>query len=273
MLRDMAKRSTLFWVGIGAASLCGLCSLGTLGMMALGVVASAGEPAASAPSSAGTSSIPTSDTPGLFPGMPGFRPSGRGRQLPDAEFDGAPRGLWWALRMNGADTRCQEIAFFEDGVYADGPRPGGPYLVDVDGQRAQNGTTGVGTFEVSGDTITLKHDGFSSTDPLSSGDDDDGPWFAIGQLKYRPVTAPSRDGLVGAWKAAVGGYVFRADGTFEMGQVAVGAMAGATHAGRWTLDGYLLMLEPTDGAGWITTVGSTVGDRFLIVGDTLHSRQ
>lgn len=153
------------------------------------------------------------------------------------------------------------------------PRPGGPYLVDVDGQRAQNGTTGVGTFEVSGDTITLKHDGFTSTDPLSSGDDDDGPWFAIGQLKYRPVTAPSRDGLVGAWKAAVGGYVFRADGTFEMGQVSAGAMAGGTHAGRWTLDGYLLMLEPTNGASWITTVGSTIGDRFLIVGDTLYSRE
>lgn len=275
MLRRMAKRSTLFWVGIAAASVCGLCSLGTLGLMALGLVAAGDDaPAASSASAAAptTGAIPTGNTPGLFPGMPGFRPSGRGVRIPDADFDGEPRGLWWALRMGGAETRCQVIAFFEDGTYADGPRPGGPYLVDVEGQRAENGTTGVGSFEVMGDTITMKHDGFSSTDPLSSGDDEDGEWFAIRQLKFRPVSVPSRDVLVGTWKTAGSRYVFHDDGTFEMGQVSLEAWAGQKRTGRWTLDGYLLMLEPTDGPGWITTVGSTVGERFLIVGDVLHSR-
>lgn len=76
----------------------------------------------------------------------------------------------------------------------------------------------------------------------------------------------------GTWKTAGSRYVFRADGTFEMGQVSLEAWAGQRRAGRWTLDGYLLMLEPADGPGWITTVGSAVDGRFLVVGNTLHSR-
>lgn len=275
MLRPMAKRSALFWVGIAAASVCGVCSVGTLGLMALGVVAGdadSTESSSSAAEVAGGSAIPLGNSPGLFPGMPGWKPSGRGQRIPDAELDGAPRGLWWAPRMNQAESTCQVMLFMPDGVYADGPRPGGPWLFDLEGQRAENGTTGVGTYEVSGDTITMKHDGFSSTEPFSTGDDDSGEYFAIRQLKFRPIAPVSRDALVGTWKTAGSQYVFHDDGTFEMGQVSLGAWAGGTHKGRWTLDGYLLMLEPSDGAGWITTVGATVGGRFLIVGYTLHSR-
>ncbi|GMU60228.1 MAG: hypothetical protein AMXMBFR34_19910 [Myxococcaceae bacterium] len=271
MLPAMAKRSALFWAAVTVGTLCGACTLGTAALMALGVVASDDEQPASP--SATSSAIPTGDTPGLFPGMPGWKPSGRGTAIPEAAFDGAPRGLWWAPRMDGAQTSCRVILFLADGTYADGPRPGGPRLIDLEGQRAENGTTGVGTFDVSGGSITMRHDGFSSTEPLTSGDDDDGTWFAIRSLKYRPVAEVPRDTLVGTWKTAGSRYVFHDDGTFEMGQVSLEAWAGASRKGRWTLDGYLLMLEPFDNAGWITTVGSTVGGRFLIVGDTLHSRE
>jgi hypothetical protein len=275
MLRRMAKRSALFWGGIAVASVCGVCSVGTLGLMVLGVLvgdSDSTERTRSATEVAGRSAIPLGDSPGLFPGMPGWKPSGRGQRIPDAELDGAPRGLWWAPRMDMANTTCRVILFMPDGVYADGPRPGGPWLVDLEGQRAENGTTGVGTYEVSGGTITMKHDGFSSTDPFTTGEDDSGEYFAIGSLKYRPIAPVSRDALVGTWKTAGSQYVFHDDGTFEMGQVSLEVRAGATHKGRWTLDGYLLMLEPSDGAWWITTVGSTVGGRFLIIGNTLHSR-
>jgi hypothetical protein len=244
--------------------------------MALGVVAGDAGPAGTGTGATGVaegSAIPFGDSPGLFPGMAGWKPSGRGKTIPEAELDGAPRGLWWAPRMDGFKTTCRIFVFLPDGTYADGPRPGGPWLVDLEGQSAEKGYTGVGTFEVSGDSITMSHDGFSSTDPFSVGEDDTSEYFMIGQMKHRPISPVSRDGLIGAWKSAGSRYVFHDDGTFEMGQVALEVGAGASYRGKWTLDGYLLMLEPSQGPGWISFVGATVGGRFLIVGNVLHSRE
>lgn len=275
MLRAMAKRSALFWAGVVGASACGLCSASAVGLMLLGAVVDAPATASDArPATAPTprGRIPTGHTPGFFPGMPGWLPSGRGTAIPPATFEGEPRGLWWAPRMNLAQTSCQLVVFLPGGVYADGPRPGGPLLVDLEGQRAENGVTGVGTYSVSGGTITMAHDGYRSTDPLSDGEDDAGPWFAIRHLKYRPVSPVSSDTLIGTWTAGGSRFVFHADGTFESGQVSVELGAGAAHQGRWTLDGYLLMLEPAGAPGWITTVGTTVDERFLILGNALHAR-
>lgn len=275
----MAKRSAVFWVAIGVGGLCAVCSMGTVGLLALGVLADdgassttpSGRPATT--TSAATGRIPTGHTPGLFPGMPGWLPSGRGVAIPDAELDDGPRGLWWAPQMNGANTTCRLKVFFADGRYADGLRPGGPFLEDLEGQAAENGSTGVGSFDVSGDTITVRHDGFTSTDPYGTGEDDSGAYFSIGQLKHRPLTAPSTDQVVGHWKGAGSDYRFGDDGTFESGQLAQGVLAGAGHRGTWVQEGHLLMLTPVGAPGWITTIAMTPDARFLIIGGTLLSRE
>lgn len=218
--------------------------------------------------------IPTGNTPGVFPAMVGWLPSGRGLPIPDAQLTtSGPRGLWWAPQLNGSYTTCRLKVFFADGKYADGIRPGGPFLEDLDGQAAENGSTGVGSFGVSGNAITIRHDGYTSTDPYSTGTDDAGSWFSIGQLKHRPLVAPSSHQVVGHWKGAGSEYHFNSDGTFDLGQIVGGISGGATHRGTWVQEGYLVMLTPADHPRWINTIAATPDGRFLVIGNTLFARQ
>jgi hypothetical protein len=265
----MAKRSAWVWVGAAAAGACVLCSGGAALVLALGVAAEGEAAGGTEVQVGGSGAIPMGDTPDLFPGMPGWRPSGRGVRIPDASFSGAPRGLWVAQDL----SRARVMLFLPDGTSAENPRLGGPWLFDVEGQRAQRGATGVGRFEVSGGDLTIQRDGFTSTQRLSDGSDGSGSWMALGQLRLRPVQALSRQQLVGTWNAGNSRYVFRADGTFESGQTSLEVMAGAARRGRWTLEGYLLMLEPDGAPGWITFAGSTGRGRLAVFGDTLYTRE
>lgn len=275
---NSAGKGTLFWVLVASAGACALCSLSTLGLLALGLVGSDDAPTTvTTPMvvSASSGAIPTGDTPDLFPGSPGWLPSGRGVPIPEPELtDGRPQGLWWFPQMQGTKMASMRIIFLPDGTRATHPRPGGPLLFDLEGQKAQRGQTGVGTFEVNDGVITQHYDGFTSTGELSSGEDAEGAWFNIGQMRYRPLAPPRTERLIGTWKSAGGTYVFRDDGTFESGHITdTGVWTVASGGqGTWVHDGYLLQLRPNGAPGWITTIGAT-GDDFLVIGTVLYKRE
>lgn len=270
-------KSAVFWVVIAIAGSCGLCSLLTFALIGFGLFTTdvpSGPVTVSVPVAG--SKLPTGNTPDLFPGMPGWLPSGQGVQIPDAEeVDGEPRGLWWSSEMNGNTMVAAMALFLEGGTYATRPRFGGGRLYDLEGQRAQKGNTGVGTYRVEDGKISQDHDGFKSRGVAISFDSDEGgPFMMIGGTKYWPLAVPTEAGLVGTWRTAGGKYIFRDDGTFESGQVDVdGAYTVAVGGqGRWLLDGYLLQVSPNGAPGFITPIGAT-GDRFLVIGSRLYDRE
>ncbi|HEY1088764.1 MAG TPA: hypothetical protein VGE37_13765 [Archangium sp.] len=266
-------KSAVFWVIIATAGACAICSVFTFALIGLGLLTA---DAPTSPVAAATSKLQTGQTPHLFPGMPGWLPSGQGVSIPTAEeVDGEPRGLWWSFELNGNTTVAAMALFLEDGTYATHPRFGGGMLFDVEGQRAQKGNTGVGTYRVEDGKISQDHDGFKSRGVIISFDSDEGgPFMMIGSTKYWPLSAPNENDLVGTWRTAGGKYVFRDDGTFESGQVDVnGAYTVAVGGqGRWLLEGYLLQVSPNGAPGWITPIGAT-GDRFLVIGTRLYDRE
>lgn len=218
--------------------------------------------------------IPTGDTPDLFPGSPGWLPSGRGVRIPPARLvEGRPQGLWWHPQARSGRTVAMLTLFLPDGTRASSPRPGAGDLFDVEGQKRQRGATGVGTFELAGGRITQAYDGFVKTDTFRTGSDADGAWIEIGAGRHRPLAPPAAKGLVGTWSGAGGRYVFRADGTYESGHVSASSELTIAAGGRGTyvLDGYLLSLRPADGPGWITTIGAS-GAACLVIGPTLYCR-
>lgn len=265
----------MFWIVLATAGSCAGCSLLTLGVLFLGAFT---EDVGAAPAVvSGSGALPTGNTPDLSPGSPGWLPSGRGVSIPDAEVvDGRPQGLWWTFKLQGDGKTWGAglTLFLPDGTCATHPRPGGGYLFDLEGQRAQRGNTGLGTFEVVEEKITLHIDGYDSTASFESGSDGEGPFFKVGAHKYQPLTPPTAESLVGNWKSASGKFIFRADGTFEQGNVLFteGYVVAAGGQGRWQLDGYLLWVRPPDAPSWITTVGMT-GENFLIVGSTVYTRR
>lgn len=271
-------KSPIFWVVLAVVGSCAVCSLLTFALIGLGLFTS--DSTASAPVTvsvpvAVTTRLPTGNTPDLFPGMPGWLPSGRGVPIPAAEeVDGEPRGLWWNSELRGNTTAAAMTVFIEGGTYATNPRLGGGMAFDLEGQRAQKGTTGVGTFEVADGKISQHHDRFNFKAPLSFDEDEGGPFMMMGGTKYWPLTPPTEAGLGGTWRTAGGRFVFRNDGTFESGRVDVdGAYTLAVGGqGRFVLDGYLLQLIPNDAPGWITLIGAT-GDHFLVIGSSLYDRE
>ncbi len=83
-------KSALFWILMAAGASCAVCS-----GLSLVVLVAAGSSGDSLQAS-DVQALPRGETPDLFPGSPGFLPSGRGVQIPDAELvDGQPQGLWW----------------------------------------------------------------------------------------------------------------------------------------------------------------------------------
>ncbi|MDP1825662.1 MAG: hypothetical protein Q8L48_20545 [Archangium sp.] len=261
-------KSAIFWVVVAVVGSCGVCSVLTLALIAFGLFT------ADAPGGAGTvagpvapTRIPTGHTPDLFLNMPGWLPSGQGVEIPPAEeVDGEPRGLWW--NWDGMTV------FLADGTFATNPRPGGGTLFDLEGQRAQRGATGVGTFSVEAGKISQQRDGFNSVEDLSFDSDERGPVMKIGGARFWPLSVPTEAGLVGTWRTAGGKYIFRADGTYESGHVGNdGAYTLAVGGqGRWVLEGYLLQVNPNGAAGWITRIGA-IGDRSLVINASLYDRE
>lgn len=231
--------------------------------------------AAAPPASATEGALPTGETPGLYMGTPGWRPSGRGVKIPPvpAVVEGRPTGMWWRYQADASRMFPLLMIYLPDGTHAYNPRFGSGALFDVDGQRKQPGKTGVGTFSVKDGKITQAADGFTQTDAFRSGTDKDGPWFEIGAGRHYPLAQISAKELVGTWRSPSGKYTFRADGTYEGGTVIINREVTAAQgtAGTWQADGYLLAFRPSSGAEWMTSVGRT--GSFLVVGQTLYKRE
>ncbi len=231
----------------------------------------------SAPPASSSARLPTGDTPDLFAGSPGWLPSGRGVPIPPARIlSGRPQGLWWYYQADGSrlGMSVTSVVFLPDGVTASSPRFGAGDLVDVEGQRAQRGSNGVGTFTVSGGVITQDRDGYRNSDPFTSGTDGDGAFFKAGGRLYRALRPATRAQLLRSWQAPGVQYVFRADGTYLDGTLVEEdeATRRATPGGRgrWQLDGYLLELRPNSAPSYITRIGAT-GDKYLVIGNVVYS--
>jgi hypothetical protein len=203
--------------------------------------------------------LPTGETPDLYPGAPGWLPSGRGVAIPAARVvRGSPEGMWWSFQTRGARTSAIATIFLADGTRASNPRPGGGTLFDVEGQRKGRGTTGVGTFSVKDGKITQTYDGFTHTDAFKSGGGPDGEWIEIGASRHYPLAPVTTRDLAGTWKAAGQTFSFGADGSLPGG-------------GTWQLDGYLLAIRNRGAAAYITTVGRT--GKLLIIGASSFTRE
>lgn len=220
--------------------------------------APAAPPAQSAPAApAAPSSIPTGNTPQLFPGMPGWLPSGVGVPVPDPAFaQGAPVGLWWSGEVDERGMLKPVVHMYvSGGIRASSPRMGGPRLYDLEGQKRQAGTTGVISFAIE-NGMMIERTGFGTfRAAFSTGNDAGGPFFKHGAAVYRPLRAPTAASVVGHWRGSNSEITFAADGTYRYG-------AGAS--GRYKVDGYLIQMIPNNGAAWIDRVG--MGGDMLVLG-------
>lgn len=203
--------------------------------------------------------IPTGITPGLYPGMPGWLPSGSGLPIPEAAIvDGKPVGLWWQVSggMGSADVRV----YLANGVRASNPRLGGPRLFDLEAQKRQPGANGVGSFAIGGGQIVERYDGFENRYAFTASRDS----FQIGGATFRPVYPVTGNAIVGAWKGPGFNFEFYADGTLTYGTDAI------LNRGRYVVDGYLIQILPERNAGWVELIGHT--GVFLVRGNALMQR-
>lgn len=224
--------------------------------------ATPGTPPASRPAGHGDgrAGIPTGNTPDLFPGMPGWRPSGRGIAIPDPSLaGGAPRGLWWKVEATGAGLK-PVVHFYLDGVRASNPRLGGGRLFDREGQAGGRGSTGVGTFVLADGKITETYDGFVRTERFTAGKDASGTFFQVGAATFRPLVPLSAQTLAAEWKSSSVVYRFNPDGSY----------ASTLGPGTWILDGYLLLISPGQGAPFIAIAG--MAGEMLAFGSGLYYR-
>lgn len=205
------------------------------------------------------SKIPTGHTPDLFAGMPGWLPSGKGLKIPEPSLTGGkPMGLWYKVTHDTTGrARATLHVYLDGGIRASHPRLGGPRLYDHEGQKAQRGKTGVGTFSIAGGQIVERHDGYEQKAAFRTGKDSDGSFFEIGGARFRPLLPLTTQTLVGHWRGFGEEYKFFADGTFQYGtSTGTGEWrAAAGGSGTYTLDGYLLHVKPQQGAAWIDVAG------------------
>lgn len=219
--------------------------------------------------------IPTGDTPDLFMGMVGWLPSGKGVPIPSAAVTGGkPVGLWWKAQVNNQGLLAPVVHMYTaEGVRASLPRLGGGRLFDVEGQRKQRGTTGVGTFSIANGTMTEKYGAFENSGAFASGSDKDGKFFKLGGAMFRPLIELTEANVVGSWRASSSELSFRADGTYESGSVLSTGdwAAGSFTSGTYVIDGFLLMLVPKDGPITISLAG--MGGLMLVRGGTFYTRK
>ena len=203
--------------------------------------------------------IPTGSTPRLYPGMPGWLPSGTGVPIPNpAIVDGKPVGLWW--QASGGSGRAEVRVYLPNGVRASNPSLGGPRTYDLDGQQKQPGATGVGTFAIGGGQIVERYDGFENRYPFSTKQDS----FQVGGATFRPLLPVTDKDIVGAWQGPGFNFDFKADGTLTYGTDAI------LNRGRYVVDGYLIHIQPERNAGWVELIGNT--GVFLVRGNALMQR-
>lgn len=210
--------------------------------------------------SSGKGKIPTGNTPDLFPGTVGWLPSGHGVPIPTAEIvNGKPIGLWWKAQYdpNTFNTRPVLHIFLADGTRASNPRLGGGMLYDIEGQRAQKGNTGLGTFSISGGQMVENYNGFVNKGAFVTGTDADGKFFKVGGARFRPLVPLTTESIAGHWQGPGIDYKFKADGTYESGMThSNGDWAVANfHSGTYILDGYLIMLKQKDGPSTVSIMG------------------
>lgn len=233
-------------------------------------VASTPEP----PKNTGAKKIRTGDTPGLYPGTPGWLPSGRGTEIPKARLvDGKPTGMW----MNpGFDLNSRSVMFatiyLPNGTMVRYPRFGGGNLIDIEGELANpNDVKSVGTWSVGNGTMTTKISGGTSTYKYSTGKDAEGEFFMFGGAKYRPCIPVTPDYLVGNWHiVGAGEYDFAKDGTIKYSYAFTRSDAEKT-SGTYVLDGYLFAIEQPK--AYIVDRIFRFGTDGIVVGQRIYSRK
>lgn len=217
-------------------------------------------------------------TPGQYPGSPGWLPSGKGVPFPaPSVVDGHPVGMWWTQSLDLKNrTVAYATIFFPDGTLARFYRPGGPQTADLDGQRAEPGENNVGSWHVSDGQITLNVSGRSETKKLTFKDGPDGTTMSIGGAAYHKALPLTQKLLIGTWQVPGSSeYTFKADGTYQFANSigdGVSYAAGSTSTGKWTLDGYLLALEPNNGPYMVHKV-FRFADNCIVFENTLHFRK
>ena len=265
---NQPARSPTFWI-VPLAGALAAAALVTVVLLGFGFFAAREVSPRSAFVPETKGSTLTGHTPELAPGTPGWLPSGKGVRIPlPAVVDGRPEGLWWRLQRQPDGTSVVVTRLFlPDGTEASSPRLGAGHLFDLEGQRAQQG---VGTFVVEGEKISQTTAGVTTTASFHHGRDAAGAWLEIGTDRYQPLVPADAQQLVETWARTGGNYTFRADGTFEEGQLVERKWVRAGQ-GTWQLDGYLLTLKPTLAPAWIATAGAS-GSTFLVIGSSLYSR-
>lgn len=221
------------------------------------------------------SKIPFGNTPSLYPGMPGWLPSGKGAPIPlPAIVGGKPQGVWYELTSPAFATLNVEMnVYLPDGRYASTPRFGGPMLLDYDAQRNAPGATGTGVFSVSEGRMTFTSGNFKGNGAFSHGKNSEGVFFKFGEHIYRPLMPVTAKTLSGRWKAVGVEYIFHEDGTFSRralhtdGETAV----GQRDTGTYVVDGYLIHLKPANARDWIEKTGMGSG-KYLIIGSKTYVR-
>lgn len=216
---------------------------------------------------------PTGNTPTLYPGMPGWLPSGKGLPIPESGIvNGKPQGVFWTTSY-GSGTKATMFVFLPSGIHASNPRFGGGKLFDAEGQKAQPGVNGVGPWSISGGKMTRKYDTFSRTETYTIGKDASGAFFKEGAALFRPLDPMTKAGIVGTWRFPGRKYVFNANGTYEFGQVETGDgwAAGSNVSGTYTVDGYLVVMRQKDGPTIITPMG-TPGPGLMIVNGVFYKK-
>lgn len=213
----------------------------------------------------GQTKLPRGETPGLFPGMPGWLPSGRGIKIPPAKIvNGKPQGIWWTPYSSTVFEASPTIVLYmPDGVRAKGPRLGAGDLFDLEGQRATAGDNGIGSFTIADGKITEVGYGRFTND-FKTGKDADSEYFTISSGKWRPVVPVTSQTIAGKWRSQGAQVVFHPDGTFEMGALQSDGdwAVGARTAGKYYFEGYLLMFAPEGRPSYIVTAGRS-GPFFL----------
>lgn len=214
---------------------------------------------------------PTGDTPGYFPGMPEWRPSGRGVALPATGIvGGKPQGLWYKVDTLSAMPSATRYVYFPDGTYLTNPRWGGGSIIDIEAQR-QITPSSTGTFTLVNGKLSTQTSGFKSrADAFTHGKDQYGLFFKQGAATYRELKAPTTKALMGTWRAKSTQYLFRQDGTFEFGQVTSGNewIAGSNWGGNYFIDGHLVVLQFAGRHTTVVPIG-IVSAKQILIGSTL----
>jgi len=220
----------------------------------------------------GLKTTPTGSTPGLFPGTPGWLPSGKGVKIPESKIvGGKPVGLWYCL---GSSTPVR--VFLEGGLVADYVIYGSGMTVDTAAHKAKQATS-LGTYSVSGGKLNISMDGKKSSDSFKVGTDSFGPFFDAGGAAYRPGRPSKMSEIAGVWRNGSTQYEFKPDGTFKFGQAVSGQANGvswvesSTVFGPYLLDGYLVTTK--DNIGHLTIQALVyVSKDVVLINDMAYRR-